>query len=214
MPNNLIISPSVGIFASPTTDGAINAEWASYVLDALEAYTPLLDDSDEWQLLINRLINGSWGVNLPIGTISMIANDTAIPVKWLECNGQAVSRTIYAVLFSAIGGIYGSGDGTTTFNLPAFVGRVPMGRGTLAPEPKRDVGATVGASQHTLSVSEMPSHSHSATVNNTLGTSSAFARGNAASAGGTANTSSIGGGGAHNNLQPSLVVAFMIYAGV
>ena len=41
-----------------------------------------------------------------------------IPVGWLECNGQAVSRTTYAELFELIGTTYGVGDGSTTFNLP------------------------------------------------------------------------------------------------
>ena len=38
--------------------------------------------------------------------------------NWLQCNGQAVSRTGYAALFTAIGTTYGAGDGSTTFNLP------------------------------------------------------------------------------------------------
>lgn len=51
------------------------------------------------------------------GWIDMFAGDTP-PAGWLACNGAAVSRTTYAKLFAAIGTTYGSGDGSTTFNLP------------------------------------------------------------------------------------------------
>lgn len=49
------------------------------------------------------------------------------PAGWLMCDGSAVSRTTYAVLFAAIGTMYGAGDGSTTFNLPNLIGRVPLG---------------------------------------------------------------------------------------
>lgn len=54
---------------------------------------------------------------LPKGTILPFAGRT-VPSGFLACNGAAVSRTTYAALFSAIGTTYGSGDGSTTFNLP------------------------------------------------------------------------------------------------
>jgi microcystin-dependent protein len=56
----------------------------------------------------------------------MYGGSTA-PNGWLLCDGSAVSRTTYARLFSAIGTKYGSGNGSTTFNLPNFKGRVPVG---------------------------------------------------------------------------------------
>ena len=58
-----------------------------------------------------------WVGILPTGTILPFAGGT-IPNGFLACNGAAVSRTTYAALFSAIGTTYGSGDGSTTFNLP------------------------------------------------------------------------------------------------
>lgn len=45
------------------------------------------------------------------------------PSGWLECNGAAISRTVYADLFAAIGTAWGVGDGTTTFNLPDYRGK-------------------------------------------------------------------------------------------
>lgn len=60
------------------------------------------------------------------GDYKMIAGNT-IPDGWLLCNGAAVSRTTYAELFAAIGTRYGSGNGSTTFNLPNFNGRHVLG---------------------------------------------------------------------------------------
>lgn len=48
----------------------------------------------------------------------MIGAFNSVPEGWLRCNGAAVSRTTYAALFAVIGTKYGSGDGSTTFNLP------------------------------------------------------------------------------------------------
>lgn len=71
---------------------------------------------------IKNVIN----TNTPVGSISMYAGSTA-PSGWLICDGSAVSRTDYADLFSVIGTTYGTGNGSTTFNLPNLKGRVPVG---------------------------------------------------------------------------------------
>ena len=59
---------------------------------------------------------------LPAGTVQQYAGNT-IPTGWLECNGQAVSRTDYPNLFAAIGTTWGAGDGSTTFNVPNATNR-------------------------------------------------------------------------------------------
>jgi microcystin-dependent protein len=95
---------------------------------------------------------------MPAGTVTQTARVTA-PAGWLLCEGQAVSRTTFARLFDAIGTTYGAGDGSTTFTLPNLRGRVPVGRDTTQTE--FDVlGETAGAKTHTLTVNEMPSHTH------------------------------------------------------
>lgn len=66
---------------------------------------------------------------MPTGAIIMWGA-TSFPTGWLHCNGQAVSRVDHAALFALFGTLYGSGDGTTTFNLPDFVGASPVGAGT------------------------------------------------------------------------------------
>ena len=54
-------------------------------------------------------------LSVPTGMISAFHT---VPEGWLQCNGAAVSRTTYAALFAVIGTKYGSGNGSTTFNLP------------------------------------------------------------------------------------------------
>lgn len=67
------------------------------------------------------------GVSAPAGTLVPFAAATA-PTGWLLCYGQAVSRATYAALFAVVGTTYGTGDGSTTFNLPDMRGRVPGGK--------------------------------------------------------------------------------------
>jgi len=73
------------------------------------------------------------GINyaLPIGTI-LPYGGTVLPGGFLTCNGAAVSRTGYAALFSIIGTAFGSGNGTTTFNLPNVTGGLTVSSGTVA----------------------------------------------------------------------------------
>lgn len=66
---------------------------------------------------------------LPVGSVIASATN-ATPVGYLICNGAAISRTTYAALFAAIGTIYGTGDGSTTFNLPNLVDRFIQGSRT------------------------------------------------------------------------------------
>lgn len=68
---------------------------------------------------------------VPSGTVFHFAGSAA-PTGWLICDGSAVSRTTYATLFTAIGTTYGSGDGSTTFNLPDCRGIFIAGTGSQA----------------------------------------------------------------------------------
>jgi len=68
----------------------------------------------------------SGGAVVPAGVVQMYAG-TSAPTGWLVCQGQAVSRTTYAALFAVIGTTWGTGDGSTTFNLPDTQRRFPWG---------------------------------------------------------------------------------------
>jgi microcystin-dependent protein len=65
-------------------------------------------------------------VPVPVGVMAMWGG-IAAPTNWLFCRGQAVDRTTYADLFAVYGTRYGAGNGTTTFNLPNFMSRGPIG---------------------------------------------------------------------------------------
>lgn len=79
------------------------------------------------------------------------------PKNWLLCYGQEVSRTEYKALFDTIGTAAGSGNGSTTFNVPDLKGKVIYGQGST---DALVTGSTVGETHHTLTVNEMPSHGH------------------------------------------------------
>jgi microcystin-dependent protein len=78
----------------------------------------------------------------------------AAPTGFLICNGQAVSRATYAALFVVLGTVFGSGDGSTTFNLPDYSDRMPVGAGSIYSANSKGGSA----------VSALPSHTHTATV--------------------------------------------------
>lgn len=147
---------------------------------------------------------------LPVGSIIWKAS-TNVPTGYLECDGSAVSRTTYAALFADIGTTWGVGNGSTTFNLPNQARRVIVGRGgagtaTLAAA----LGSTGGAETHTLTTAEMPAHTHSYQKDsyaNLFGAGSATGNNTDVLAGTTGST---GGDGAHNNMQPSMVMMMCI----
>lgn len=100
------------------------------------------------------IFNDSVIVKSMAGSIQMFAGNAA-PAGWLFCFGQEISRTNYDVLFDAIGTTYGTGDGSTTFNLPDLRDRFPVGAGS-----SYALNAKGGANTVTLSTSQIPAHTH------------------------------------------------------
>jgi microcystin-dependent protein len=92
------------------------------------------------------------------GAIQMWPTASA-PTGYLLCNGAAVSRTTYAALYSVVGTTFGVGDGSTTFNIPNYQDRMPVGAGGAYA-----LAATGGSATTTLSTSNLPAHNHTATV--------------------------------------------------
>jgi len=135
----------------------------------------------------------------PVGTIVMYGGTTA-PTGWLLCNGQSTSG--YAALAAVVGG-----------TVPDLRGRAPIGYGTSSdttnvPTARTTIGATTGKETHTLTIAEMPSHDHSSLQFGPSGSAAALRADAVANT--DTRTGFTGGGGAHNNMQPSTVVNFII----
>lgn len=133
---------------------------------------------------------------------------TTSPAGWLMCDGSAVSRTTYGRLFNAIGTIWGTGDNTTTFNVPDIRGYAIVCKSTGG--IFANVAAKTGELTHVLTIAEMPAHAHGyiapsgGTLINTGG------GGNAHSSNIALTSTATGGDGAHNNIQPSVVMNYII----
>lgn len=171
------------------------------------------------------------GSTVPAGSIMPYAG-TSTPTGWLLCYGQEVSRSTYSTLFNAIGTTYGTGDGSSTFNLPDLRGRAVFGKDDMGGSAASRVtsavslvdGVTLGETggdqrmhQHTHSVTD-PGHNHD------LGTSSTIQTGGG-SAGypnsGTAfstSTDTTGitinnqGSGSSQNMPPAIILNYIIKA--
>jgi microcystin-dependent protein len=196
------------------------------------------------------IVHNNVGANpytVPLGVLMPYAGGTPPNSCFAFPFGQQVSRSNYSTLYALLGGTYGSGDGSTTFNLPDYRGRVVgfmdnMGgtsanrlqTGSLAGS-RHTLGGTGGVDAVTLTTAQMPSHNHggltgamSARVNPSHNhglTASGSTQFLAVAAGGigvgapagainTGGTSidhdhdiiPQGGGGAHDNVQPTMLV--------
>lgn len=154
-----------------------------------------------------------------VGEIRIFAGNFA-PAGWMFCAGQIIPISENETLFNLIGTTYG-GDGESTFALPDLRSRIPIHQGngfTLA--------ETGGAEEVTLTVSQIPTHSHVLlATNNTATTATAAGHVMAASTGATispfgtdapqvnlapASIGAVGGSQPHTNVQPYLCVNFII----
>lgn len=147
----------------------------------------------------------------------------------LLCDGSAVSRTTYAALFAAISTAYGVGDGSSTFNVPDFRGRTPIGAGTGSGLTARSLGQTGGEETHVLTAGESgtTAHTHSITGTASLTVRYGINQGGSqrvcgsddntgdlalsgAVTGLSAGAATPASGTAHNNMQPFGVVNYFI----
>ena len=207
----LAVLSTVG--ASEITDGAVGT---AEIADGAVTTAKVADGS----ITAAKLATGAVPSSVPAGSVMPYAGSTE-PSGWLFCFGQNVSRATYADLFAVVGTTYGAGDGSTTFGLPDIRGRVVAGQddmgGTSANRLTNQtggldgdiLGATGGAETHTLTTAQMPAHTHNVT-GNTSSSGSATVSISGTATGFTEATSSAGGGGAHNNVQPTIILNYII----
>lgn len=175
---------------------------------------------------------------IPAGTMILFGG-TSTPSGWFWCDGSAYSRTTYAALFAAIGTTWGVGDGSTTFNVPDLRGRAPIGVGQGSGLTNRTLGSKLGEEGHALTLAENGAHTHTGGLHTHIGglhthaywrwsdagsgqyygTGTAWGHTQpatssagdvATSSDGAVATTSSGSGAAHNTMQPSLVVNYLI----
>lgn len=156
-----------------------------------------------------------WQVGLPSaelpGVIKQYAGAIA-PSGYMICDGSAISRSTYSNLYAICGTIYGIGDGSTTFNIPDLRIRVPVGY-KASDDTFGNLGNSGGEKTHTLTIPEIPSHTHnilpSGAGANPGGGGRLQGAFDAVSYG-SLESGSTGGDGAHNNLQPYLTLNHII----
>lgn len=105
-----------------------------------------------------------------VGEIRMFAGNFA-PNGWMFCEGQTLPISENDVLFQLIGTTYG-GDGEETFNLPNLASRVPIHMGTGPSGTTYQIGEMAGTEQETLSVQQIPNHTHPMVASTALGSDS------------------------------------------
>jgi len=150
---------------------------------------------------------------IPPGTIVVWPNATA-PAGWLICDNSFYAQSAYPALFSAIGTTYG-GSGST-FAVPSLHGRVPLGVST---SPSRPLGTTGGTTTHQLTAAECAlrdhAHNYAEAYNATSGSSCNAASGagsnfNQTTATESTSTNSANAANAHTNVQPYVIINFII----
>ena len=172
--------------------------------------------------IVNDMITQMNKRTSPCGTVTMFAGQNC-PDGWLWCNGGVYKQSDYPKLFSIIGNYYGGSRQAGTFAVPNMTYRFPLGWGEGAAGNIGTVGSTGGEDTHTLTFDEMPSHGHDISATQIgWNTTGVFATNIGAGSGwdylgradGSEKTRAVaqnsGGGKAHNNMPPYLVIKFMI----
>jgi microcystin-dependent protein len=159
-------------------------------------------------------ITSTEGHLVPTGTVLDYAGATE-PSGFLFCYGQAVSRTTYAALFTAISTTYGVGDGSTTFNLPDLRGRVVAGQDDMGGSSANrltaqtggvegdTLGAVGGAETHVLTEAQLAAHDHAQTAQQPTFTYSDTGSIDLSGGGGTTIVNSIAASGGETTITPT-----------
>lgn len=154
-----------------------------------------------------------------IGEVKLFAGNFA-PRGWAFCDGQLLAISQNSALFSILGTMYG-GDGRTTFGLPDLRGRVAVGVGRGPGLSDRRQGQKFGTETNTLTVMNLPSHSHALNVKGSSGSKSVKSNtvievdnkggsGYTKASGNSKSTEYTGANQPVNNVQPSLGIRYII----
>jgi len=222
---NDIIGQATFTSAADTTDNSTLTLGSSKlkVKDAGITSTQLATDSvitakiQDGAVTAAKLDAAAVSVLMPSGSLMPYAGASA-PTGYLLCDGAAISRSTYSALFALVGTTYGSGDGSSTFNIPDLRGRVIAGQdnmggssaNTLTNAQADQLGGTLGEETHTLTIAQMPAHTHDSGLGETNDSSSGgdpiYRPGDTP----IVTTGSTGGGTAHNNVQPTIILNYII----
>ncbi|MEO8624260.1 MAG: tail fiber protein [bacterium] len=158
-----------------------------------------------------------------VGEIRMFAGNFP-PSGWMFCDGSTIAISENDTLFQLIGTTYG-GDGQSTFNLPNLQSRVPIHMGTGPDGTTYQIGEMAGTEQETLSVQQIPNHTHPLVASTAAGTQPSPVGGVLATSGGGISVyyeggvdsnmnngaiTPVGGSQPHENTQPFLCINFII----
>jgi len=152
-------SPSKSVSASPSTSPSASTSAspsASKSPSASQSSSPSMSPSASTSA--SPSASPSSASNIPVGIIQMYGAAVA-PTGFLICDGSAISRVTYSVLFAVIGTTYGVGNGSTTFNIPNLKGKVAVGLDAAQTEFDA-LGEVGGEKTHALTTAELAAHGH------------------------------------------------------
>lgn len=167
--NGATVTLNVDSLGAKPLRSAPSVELQSGTLIQGTPYAALYNNSDQ----VFYLFGVGAAPSIPLGASIDYWGATAPSSHFVLAYGQAISRTTYSALFSLFSTTYGTGDGSTTFNVPDLRGRVvagadgmggsAAGRLTDAVAGIDALGDAGGAQSHTLTTTEIPSHNHTLT---------------------------------------------------
>ncbi len=223
---NDIIGQATFTSAASTTDNSTLTLGSSKlkVKDAGITSTQLATDSvitakiQDGAVTAAKLDAAAVSVLMPSGSLMPYAGASA-PTGYLLCDGAAISRSTYSALFALVGTTYGSGDGSSTYNIPDLRGRVIAGQDDMGGASANrltgltggvdgdTIGATGGDEKHTLTATEMQHTNSTPTITHAVaGGSGGVTAPNLANTGNISAVSAT----AHNNVQPTIILNYII----
>jgi microcystin-dependent protein len=151
---SLEVADSTGdIGFSGNTDLKIKLPSAGGIYES-DGSTPVITETSGVVSIDNSVIG-----SVPAGMLGPFANNS-IPSGWLACDGSAVSRSTYSVLYAVIGTTWGSGDGSSTFNLPDLEGAFLRGTGSHGTSNMADGNDFAGPSVGSYENDQFQNHGH------------------------------------------------------